>query len=640
MAVAEVDVRRREPYPFDYERIGGVIRFAVDPRHAANRAIVDLDRAPRDERGRVTFEADFTFLRPSDSARSNRRLLFYVVNRGRQQLRLNNAPAEDVPTDRLDPGDGFLMRHGWTVAMCGWQWDVVRQPALLGLEAPQALGGDGQPVAGQVLVQIQPNEPYRHQLLAHWPLHPPPGIEHLQHRPYPAADVDDPDATLTVREWAYGERRTIPRARWRFARDEDGRPVADDRYVWLEEGFEPGKIYDVVYRTRICPVVGTGLLAVRDCVAHLRGDGMLGPIEHTYGWGVSQCGRFLRSFLLDGLNVDEDGRQVFDGLIPQVAGARRGEFNQRYGQPSAQHALGFGHLPPFTTERLLHRQRELGGVPRVFEINTSSEYWRIDCSLIHTDPEGLHDVEPPPEARTYLMAGTQHGPGTVPPHDTTPAGARGANCFNVVDYYPLMRAALVNLDRWVSDGVAPPPSAFPRLADGTAVRRDDVLETCSRFPGIALPDPGRLPTLRRIDLGPDANRGVGHYPPKVDAPYPSFVSAVDADGNELAGLRLPDLTSPVGTHTGWVPRHPTQGGEGQIVDMMGTTAAFPRRGEDRRRTGDPRAAIDERYPDRAAYIECVSADAAALAANRHVLAEDVDLIVRLAAERYDSLSSS
>jgi hypothetical protein len=401
-------------------------------------------------------------------------------------------------------------------------------------------------------------------------------------------------------------------------------------------------------------VAGSGLLAVRDCVSFLRSDAegnpLAGQVERTYGYGVSQCGRFLRHFLALGLNVDEAGRQVFDGLIPQVAGARRGEFNHRYAQPSAQHVASFGHLPPFHDDAqrdpltgemvpgLLDRQRQRGGVPKVFHVNSSSEYWRSDASLIHTDLGAARDATPAAESRAYLLAGTEHGPGAVPPPAEHPAGARWANPRNTVNYAPLLRAALVNLDRWVSDGVEPPPSAVPRLADGSAAAREDVLARFERLPGVAVPAAERLPRLHRLDLGPAAATGVASLPAQAGEAYPCFVAAVDDDGNELAGIRLPDLTVPLASHTGWNPRHPEAGGAGQIVDMLGASLPFPASAEQRQRSGDPRRPLDERYQSREDYLERVRAAAEALVAQRSLLAEDVELVVTQAGARYDYYS--
>ena len=244
MAVTELQIRSRRPYAEGgafgeagpYERLAGTIHFAVDRDAAANRAIVDLDRATRDADGGVHFWADFCLLRPTEPGRGNRRLLFEVLNRGRKLLprMVNHAPPSTVPSEEIEPGDGFLMRRGWTIAWCGWQWDVVRGPALMGLEAPEARE-DGRPIRGQVACEFQPNEPIREKLLAN-----------RVHEPYPAADLNDPDAELTVRDRADGPRTTIRRDRWRFARDEAGRPAPADTHVWLDGGFEPGRVYEVV----------------------------------------------------------------------------------------------------------------------------------------------------------------------------------------------------------------------------------------------------------------------------------------------------------------------------------------------------------------------------------------------------------
>jgi len=676
MAVTRLEVRARGPYEGGaafgaagaYERIDGTIHFAVDPMHPANALIVDLDKAARDDAGRVSFAADFCLLQPMDATKANGRLLFEVLNRGRKLVprMFNHAAPTAVPTEAIEPGDGFLLRQGWMLAWCGWQWDTIASASLMGLDAPEAIESNEQramsnevgahsrapsqpsgisSLQGQILVQFQPNARSYNRLLAD-----------RVHRPYPAADSNDPDAVLTVRDWPGGPRTTIPRDQWRFARGGTD-PTADDTHIWLSTEFKPGKVYEVVYRTRRCPVVGAGLLAVRDSVAFLRhsdaaDNPCAGRIDHTYGFGMSQSGRFLRHFLYLGLNVDEAGRQVFDGINIHVAGARRGEFNHRFAQPSQQHIASFGHLMPFAdddqtdpqtgqTDGLLRRQRALGGVPKVIATNTSAEYWRGDTSLMHTDLAGTRDVEPPEDARIYLFASTQHGLGSVPLVDTDAnTGARGVHGFNAVDYAPLLRAALVNLDRWVTDGTPPPPSRFPRLADGTAIPGAAVFAAYRGIPGATRPNPELLPAIHRLDLGPDAARGIGAYPSVVGDRYPNYVSTVDADGNETGGVRMPDLSVPVATYTGWDPRHPTTGGEGQIIPMEGSTFPFARTDEERQRTGDPRPSLAERYGDRAGYLAHVRSAAEQLVAERHLLPEDVPLALEIAAERYDHFAGS
>jgi hypothetical protein len=206
--------------------------------------------------------------------------------------------------------------------------------------------------------------------------------------------------------------------------------------------------------------------------------------------------------------------------------------------------------------------------------------------------------------------------------------------FNLVDYAPLLRAALVALDRWVTEGVEPPPSAFPRLADKTAVPAEATAGVFRAIPGVRFPDRVVRPT--RLDFGPELSRGiVTALPPKVGAPFPAFVSAVDADGNEVAGVRPVELQAPIGTFTGWNPRHPEQGAPGDLMSMMGMTLPFPRTREERERTGDPRRSIAERYPSRNAYLAGVRHAAEALVAARWTLAEDVDTIVERAGRQWD-----
>ncbi|HMM40491.1 MAG TPA: alpha/beta hydrolase domain-containing protein [Thermomicrobiales bacterium] len=639
MAVVRFEELSREPYDGGsefgatgaYERIDGRLHFAVDPANPANQAIVDLALAPRDERGRVRFTADFCLLRPVDPSRGNQRLFLEAPNRGRKLLnrQLNRAAAEATPTRDIPSGDGFLYRHGYAVGWIGWQWDVIRSEALMGLEAPLALEG-GRPVSGQTVLRFQPSLAHHTHLLAD-----------RIHQPYPAADPDEAGATLTVRDFDDDEPRVIPRDRWRFAREEGDEIVPDREHFWLADGFEPGKIYELVYTTDRAPVVGCGLLAIRDVASFLKYDAtpenpLAGALDYAYGFGVSQDGRLLRHFLWLGLNLDEEGRQVFDGLMPHVGGARRGEFNHRFGQPSVQYTPGFGHLAPFDDASLLERQRALGGCPKVVQTNSSAEYWRGDCALMHISQDGTTDLPSDPETRIYHFAGTQHGPGSLPlGRENSADGAKGRYWFNTLDYTPLLRAALVNLDRWVSDGVEPPPDAHPRLVDGTLVSRAAALDSMPDIPGLHLPNPEKILRIRRVDLGERAGEGIGRFPAVEGERYPSLVSAVDADGNERGGIRLPDLTVPVSTLTGWNPRAPEIGSEDLIIPMQGITLFFRRTRAEREAAGDPRPSLEERYPDRDTFLARVREEAEALANQRYVLDEDIDAIVANAAERYD-----
>lgn len=634
MAVIGIEIGKRSPYldghSFGdggaYERIDGTVHFAVDPDHMANRIITDVDLAERDAFGRVRFSSDVCLLLPSDPERANRRLLVELPNRGRKLApRLfNRAPTEAPPTANILPGDGFLFRHGWSVGWIGWQWDVIRSDALMGLEAPLT------PMRGQTIVRFMPNVLHQTHLLAD-----------RVHHPSPVADSDDPSAVLTVRDYDDDHRRVVPRDDWRFAREQDGGVVPDSEHIYLASGFEPGRIYELVYTTEHAPVVGAGLLAVRDIASFLRYDDSAvnpaaGLFDHAYAWGMSQTGRMLRHFLYLGLNRDEGDRPAYDGIIPHVGGARRGEFNQRFGQPSVQSTPGPGFLPPYDDAGLLARQREVGCCPKVIQTNSSAEYWRGDCALMHIDPATGTDIDGDPGTRWYHFAGTQHGPGVVPltrynPND----GGRGRYGFNCVEYTPLMRAALVNLDRWVSEGVEPPESAVPSVSANTAAARSTVLDSIPVLPGLRIPDESKCLRLTRVDAGPAAERGIARVPAVEGERYPTWVSAVDSDGNETAGIRLPDLTVPVGTHFGWNPRDPETGAPEQIMPMQGSTLFFHRTRAEREAAGDPRPSLEERYASRDDYLARVRAAAVELVDRRYVLAEDIDTIVNDAAARYD-----
>ncbi len=641
MAVTSLEIARRsvvlDGQPFGaagaYEKIVGVLRFGVDPTHPANQAITDSGLAEQSSEGLVESAADFYLLRPVDPARGNHRLLLDIPNRGRKVAlgMFNSTVRVPDPTTAEDFGNGFLMRHGYTVAWCGWQHDVPRQDGLLALTVPVARGDHG-PISGPVLCEWRPNS--RVETLP---------MADRYHIAQSTADLDDPAARLTVREHAGAPAVAIARAAWRFA---------DATHISLTGGFEPGKIYELVYRAENPPLVGLGLLAVRDTAAWLRlgsaatGNPCAGALDHAYVIGVSQTGRFLRHLLYLGLNEDEAGRKVFDGVIAHIAGARRGEFNQRFGQPSLNATSSVGSLFPFTdtsaVDRVtgkrgaqLARLEARGTVPKIVAVNTSAEYWRGDASLVHSDVEGTRDIAPHPETRLYLFAGCQHTPGTLPPPDADPnTGSRGLHTFNVVDYSPLLRAILTNLDRWVADGVEPPPSVVPSLADGTGVPAEAAREHFTRIPGVRFPD--RIERPRRLDFGPEVGRGIIHeLPPKIGAPFASFVPSVDADGNDIPGIRPVELGAPLATFTGWNPRHPDQGGPGDLMSMLGSTLPFARTRAAREASGDPRASIEERYGSREVYLARAREAAEHLVAERHMLAEDIDAVVERAGRLWD-----
>ena len=656
MSVTHLEILERSPYengrPFGdagpFERIDAIAHYAVDPGHAADQGIVDLALAERGDDGLVRFSGDMTLLMPRQPEAGNQALVMHVPNRGGRQLsRLHLCPRAGAESAAVDPGDGFLFEHGWTVGWAGWQWDVPRSPERIriGLAAPRVPLTARQP-DGRMQLRIQTFQPK-----SSLPLTDQHVGDHGNHQPIRCADVNDAAATLLVRQGPYGDARTISRDRWRFAREVDGHPVEDDGHLWIDGGFEPGLTYDVLYSPLACPVVGAGLLATRDLASYLRyaeGAPTAGSISHVIGEGQSQCGRFLRTYLHLGLNNDEAGRPVFDGVLAHIAGGRRGEFNNRHGQPSVQPTPLFGHLFPFADDPqtdpltgqsagLLDRQRQNGGMPMIIYTDTSSEYWRGDASLTHTDLASGGDCGLPDHVRRYLFSSTQHGAGDLPLTKHTDFGGLGSAAVNIVDYRPLYRAALMNLLAWVADGIEPPDSAYPRASADTRRSRRQAIETLSAIPGLAMPDAGVLTTMYPLGLGDHAGRGIAS-PPAVVGPtaYPDWVSSVDADGNEAAGIRMPDIAVPVATHTGFNPRHPDTGGPGELLEYIGSTVPFAATEEDRAAANDPRPSLAARYAGRDDYLDQIRQAARDLVERRYLLAQDIEVCVDIAATRYDA----
>jgi hypothetical protein len=651
MTITSLEIKTRQPLAAGrafgdvgpYVQLDGTAHFGVDPDHSLNQGITDLAMAPRGGNGLVNFAADIRILTPEDPQRGKHRLLFDVPNRGNRLglWMLNRAPRQTIPSAPPEVGDGFLMRQGYIVVWCGWQHDVPAVDGLMRIRVPQAQRA-GLPISGKVMVKFQPNAPSRVQLLSD-----------RQHHPYPTNNLDDSDAMLLVYDPGDARAQVIPRGQWSFAKLDDGRVVVDASHIYLAAGFVPGKQYEVIYTTTGAPVVGLGLLTARDAVAFLRygsveeGNPCASSVERAYAFGASQSGRYLRQFLYLGLNEDEQQRPVFDGLLVHIAGGKRGgDFNQRFGQPSSSSRMS--DLFPFhdttqtdpvtgRTDGLLGRLAARNRLPKVIFTNSSTEYWRGDASLIHTNAEGTRDLAPSAPVRIYHYAGTQHASGTWPPTDANPLdGSRGQQVFNCVDYRPLLRASLVRLDRWAAGQENPPTSRHPRVADGTAVQPEELDGVLTAIPGVGFP--ARPPRVTAVDFGPEAEQGIAtKLPPIVGKPYRHFVSAVDRDGNELGGIRLPDLSVPLATHLGWNLRHPDMGAPDQLMSLMGATVPFPATREEREARGDPRLSIAERYPGKADYLAQVRHAAHVLIQEGYLLAEDLEFVVDQAAERYQLL---
>jgi len=421
---SRTDVLEANPFAESgpYERITGRVYFAVSLANIHNQRIVDLANAVNLQNGEVEFSADFIAVRPKDTRKGNGTLLLENPNRGRPRiLSLVDGGDEDLAHDA---GDAWLLRNGFTVVALGWQWDAAG-PNALRLYAPVAKD-HGKTITGLLRGDIMLSAKSGEIPLGHVILGNIGGSE------YPVAQPDDPRNTLTVRDSREGQRTSIPRSEWQFAAMIDGKLTPSDRSIHLNGGFEPGRIYEYVYIVSDPVVAGLGFAAVRDFASYVKhAPDSLTPASRVLGEGISQNGRFLRDFLYQGFNADEDGRIALDGVLSHVAGAGRGSFNYRFAQPSRDaqptSAIFFPtDLFPFTDQPevdpltgvkggLLDRALLENVVPKIFFSHTSYEYWGRAASLIHTTADAKSDATIGPNVRIYHFTGLQHYSGPFPP---------------------------------------------------------------------------------------------------------------------------------------------------------------------------------------------------------------------------------
>ena len=636
--VVHVRITSRQPFADDvpdkvgrYERIRGRVVYALDPEHEANRAVVDLDLAAQNGEGRVEFYGDFEIIAPLDRSLAQPTVLYDVNNRGRRRW-------------GMQP---FFLRHGYVTVWSGWIAQVPPDdPSLLRLEAPVALDEDYVPVTGTVRAEMIGDVATdrlavsdRRQMAFE------PVVEAL------------PRAALTRRLRERDTPEPIPRDQWEFIltrgpREEGSGLIEGD--VRLEGGFEPGVIYELTYEALGSVVQGAGFAAIRDFVSFLRhDDSSMNPLrdargrplaQRVIGEGRSQSGRALRTFLYEGFNADEQGRIVFDGVMPVVAGGGQGFFNHRFASPTRTATEHSGHLypvdifpftygdetDPFTgrTDSLLRRARASGTAPKVMQLDTSSEYWHRSASLVVTDPTGQRDSAIPDDVRVYVFGGSQHGPATGPSN-------RGQLPPNPNVYQPFLEALFLAMDRWVTDGAPPPPSRHPRIADGTLTgwKADEAGWTA--LPGVPYPTAIQQPDF--LDYGEEfaTKRRIDNHPPiRSGERYGVRVPAFDDDNNEVGALRMPAVVTPVATYTGWNLRNPAIGVPDAPLGLAGGYIAFARTKADREASGDPRPSVEERYGGFEEYRARIMRAAEALVAEGYLLAEHLaDVEARAEANR-------
>jgi hypothetical protein len=624
--ITEIGVQRIEPFAEGasfgaagaYERVSGVAKGELDPADKRNKGIVNLERAPKNARGRVEYEVEWFMLRPTDAAKGNGKILYDVTNRGRKFLLhwLMDAPAQAVgavndPKSLKDAGNALFFRLGYTMVWSGWDPDAPRSNNGIAMKTPVVPG----------VVRVIRDE------LVSGTRAPQRDTFRLT---YEAATLDQAQARLTVRRNERDLRVEIPASGWSYV---------NSREIRLQAGKPlPGSLYEFHYPAKDPRVLGIGFAATRDLISFLRHEASddefrFNPagrgVTRALAFGISQSGRYLRDFVHQGFNQDEAGRKVFDGVLSHIAGVGGVFLNAEFGQPARTNTQHEDHYYPENsfpfsaarmrdpvTRRVEGLLRGDGFDPLWMDVNTSTEYWQKAASLLHTDPLGKRDAALPANARVYLIAGTQHAGRVGLKAEPGPC----ANPRNPHNPAPALRALLVALDEWV-DGKAPPASRVPTLANGNLVTAAKT--GFPKIPGVAVAN----------FVNDVALFGDWVHPREVmPSPYRPMVSKVDADGNEIAGIRLPDIAVPLATYTGWnLYKAPFTAGE--LCDRDGSYITLEASEAARRAKGDPRISLEKRYGNHAAYVKRVEATAKTLVKERLLLAEDAERYVKAAQDR-------
>lgn len=592
-SVVRVDIQERsDAGTTGYEQITGKLHFEVDPKLPQNAVVADIGLVPVNAAGKVSFAADLKLWKPKDDARSNGAAWFEIPNRG-GKASLNS----------------WVVKQGFTLVSVGWEFDVAADK--MRLEVPRARNVDGSPVRGVVSAVFTPDQRMGEKALA-------------ELTDYPPVDIAGADSRLVVRDRAaYAGGQEVPRKLWNL----------QDGSLSLEGGFEPGKTYEVFYLSEAPPIAGLGYAAIRDAVAWLKHDpASPAKVKHAYAFGSSQCGRFLRDFVYLGFNTDEQDRLVLDGVMSHVAGAGRLVLNQRWSTPRAVSGYYTASYPFADTaqkdpvsgqaEGILENAR-VRHAPKIFYTNMAAEYWGAGrvAALTHTTADGAKDIVFPENVRSYFFASTSHGASPFPPASQV----KGSPLANPVNASPATLALRLAMHRWVSEGIAPPQSVHPKLGDGTLVPITDV--RWPKVPGLAAPNAVKAGgRVRNPQLPGGAGEG---------AELPLLVPQCDADGNDLGGIRMPDVAVPLGTGTGWVFRPAAFGSPHEFYLLRGAWVPFAQTKAGREPTNDPRLSLEERYGDKGSYLAQVKAAVQKLIQQGFLTDGDLDSQLGQAGARWD-----
>jgi hypothetical protein len=610
-----------------YERISGQIVGEVDPADPLNAIIIDVGLAPKNPNGTVSYSTDFQILRPIDRTKGNKRLLYEITNRGRTNAleTLNDSKTGNDTTTSGDAGNGFLMRNGYVLLETGWDFSAPRNGKLFTATVPVAKNPDGSAITGPNTEEFVIDK----EMTAA-----------ARRLTYPAASADKSKASLTVRRNYADAPIPVPASGWDYV---DAKLNA----VKLTSGdfggpgsFGSTALYEFTYVAKDPVVASLGLTAIRDVATYLRNaetddkgtpNPLAGDVSYIYSFCSSQPCRTMHDYVQLGFNQPERAAgavpPAFDGILNWKAGGSGLFINYRFSQPVRTHRQHIARWTPEyqfpfadqmltdtvtgKTDSRLRRCEATATCPKTFEANSSNEYWAKAASMMQTDSLG-HDLGGVANVRYYLLSSLPHGGGNGPGICAQPRNPLRPNAA--------LRALLVDLDAWVAAGTAPPADRMPRVADGTlAPPLPQEASGFPRIPGVVYN--GVHHTGDLWDFGPDFDKGfVSVLPPRlVGMPYPVFVPKADADGNDIGGVRLPDVAVPVATYTGWALR--AEGLDG--CDAAGQKISFAKTRAERLAAGDPRPSLEERYADHGAYVSAVTRAAQALRAERFLLDEDV-----------------
>ncbi len=591
--VVRVEVTERTDLGDSYEQIVARLHFEIDPTLPGNAVIADVELAPVNASGKVSFSSDLHMVKPKDAALSNGAAWVEIPNRGGRG-NLSSA----------------MMEQGFTMMSVGWEFDVPKDPGKMSIEVPAARNRDGTPIRGVVSATFTPDKLTDARLLT-------------DVASYPPVDIAGPESRLMVRDrGAYPGGEEVPREKWSL----------EDNRIRLEGGFEAGKTYEVFYLAEAPPVGGLGYAAIRDAVAWLKhGENSLAPVEHAYAFGSSQCGRFLRDLVYLGFNTDEQGRLALDGLIAHVAGSGRLVLNQRWSTPrgvagyytasypfadTAQRDAVSGHA-----EGILENSR-VTQVPKIFYTNMAAEYWGAGrvAALTHTTPDGSRDIELPENVRSYFFACTSHGPSSFPPSSQVEGSLRG-NPVNAGAAIQELRQAM---HRWVAEDTEPPASVYPKLSDGTLTPISEV-----RFPKV----PGFAPP-NSVSAGPRVRNPQWPDGAGEGTDLPLLVPQADADGNDLGGIRMPDVAVPLATATGWVFRPEAYGSAEDFYLLRGAWVPLAVTKAQRETNHDPRLSLEERYASKDDFMAQVKAAVEKLIERGFLAESDLEAQLKQAGEQW------